>query len=71
MQVTKEARRVCHSVALPVLAYVVLVRLYGKEEPVFSLFKFKQRFVAEVFQAQMTRTEHKWRTQLDQYKRAA
>ncbi len=71
MQVTKEARRVRHSVALPVLAYIVLVRLYAKEEAHFSVFKFKQRFATEVYQEQLTRTEQKWRTKLDQYRLAA
>ena len=71
MQVTKQARRVRHSVALPVLAYVVLVRLYAKEEAHFSVFKFKQRFATEVYQEQLTRTEQKWRTKIDRYRLAA
>ena len=32
MQVTKEAERVTRSVALSVLAYLLLVRLYGYDE---------------------------------------
>ena len=71
MQVTKEAGRVRHSVALPVLAYLLLVRLYGKEEAQFSLLKFKQRFATEVYQEQLTRTEQRWRTKLDRYRLAA
>ena len=71
MQVTKEAGRVRHSVALPVLAYLLLIRLYAKEEAHFSVFKFKQRFATEVYQEQLTRTEQKWRTKLDHYKLAA
>jgi len=71
MQVTKEAGRVRHSVALPVLAYLLLVRLYAKEEAHFSLLKFKQRFATEVYQEQLTRTEQKWRTKFDQYRLAA
>lgn len=70
MQVTKEAGRVRHSVALPVLAYLLLVRLYAKEEAHFSLLKFKQRFATEVYQEQLTRTEQRWRTKLDQYRLA-
>ncbi len=66
MQVTKEAGRVKRSVALPVLAYLLLVRLYAKEEAQFSLFKFKQRFATEVFQEQLTCTERKWQRKLDQ-----
>lgn len=71
MQVTKEAGRVKRAVALPVLAYLLLVRLYAKEEAQFSLFKFKQRFATEVFQEQLTCTERKWQRKLDQYKLAA
>lgn len=71
MQVTREAGRVARSVALPVLAYLVLVRLYAKEESQFSLFKFKQRFVADVFREQMQRTEQRWQGRLDKYRLAA
>lgn len=71
MQVRKEVGRVRHSVALPVLAYLLLVRLYAKEEAPFSVLKFKQRFATEVYQEQLTRTEQKWRTKLDQYRLAA
>jgi hypothetical protein len=71
MQVTKEAARVARSVALPVLAYLLLVRLYAKEEQQFSLFKFKQRLTADVFREQMNRTEGRWKDKLDRYRLAA
>jgi len=44
MQVTKEAGRVGHSVALFVLAYLLLIRLYGRDEALAkdgSLFSSK------------------------------
>jgi len=47
MQVTKEAERVTRSVALSVLAYLLLVRLYGHDEALckeWSRFKLKERF---------------------------
>jgi hypothetical protein len=71
MQVTKEKARVARSVALPVLAYVLLLRLYGKEEPQCGLFKLKQRFAVEVYKKQVTRTERRWQAKLDKYRLAA
>jgi hypothetical protein len=71
MQVTKEKERVARSVALPVLSYLLLLRLYGKEEPHGSLFKLKQRFAVDVYQEQVTRTEQRWRAKLDKYRLAA
>jgi hypothetical protein len=74
MQVTKDPDRVRRSVVLSVVAYLVLVRLYGREKSVqerFSLFDLKQRFTAEVFQEQLNRSEQKWRAKLDQYRAAA
>ncbi|HXG65531.1 MAG TPA: transposase [Blastocatellia bacterium] len=74
MQVTKRAERVERAVALPVLAYLLLVRLYGREEADekrFSLLKLKQRFAADVFQEQLSRNEQKWRKKLDKYRLAA
>src|SRR5205823_13433048 len=59
MQVTKDAGRVGRSVALSVLAYLVLVRLYGRDEALskaWSLFKLKERFIGEVAQEAVTRT---------------
>jgi hypothetical protein len=74
MQVTKEAERVTRSVALSVLAYLLLVRLYGHDEALckeWSLFKLKERFAEEVAQDAVTRTELKWQRKLKQYKHVA
>jgi hypothetical protein len=53
MQVTKESERVGRSVALSVLAYLLFVRLYGRDEACTkdgSLFRLKERFIGEVAQ---------------------
>jgi len=74
MQVTKEAERVRHSVALSILAYLLLVRLYGQDEALakeWSLFKLKERFVGEVAQEAVARTERKWQRKLKQFKDVA
>ncbi|PON12469.1 hypothetical protein C2W62_39445 [Candidatus Entotheonella serta] len=50
MQVRRDADRVARSVALSVCAYLLLVRLYGRDaksgQP-WSLFRLKQRFQAD------------------------
>ena len=49
MQVTKDKARVERSVVLPVLAYLLLLRLYGRSAASrreVSLFALKQRFTA-------------------------
>ena len=74
MQVTKEAERVTRSVNLSVLAYLLLVRLYGHDEALskeWSLFKLKERFAEEVAQDAVTRTELKWQRKLKQYRHVA
>ena len=74
MHVTKEAERVTRSVALSVLAYLLLVRLYGHDEALskeWSVFKLKERFAEEVAQDAVTRTELKWQRKLKQYKHVA
>jgi hypothetical protein len=74
MQVTREAKTVERSVVLSVIAYLVLLRLYGREQWVkegFSAFKLKQRFTADVFQEQLNCSEKKWRGKLDKYRAAA
>jgi hypothetical protein len=74
MQVTKEAERVTRAVALLVLAYLLLVRLYGGDAALrqeWSLFKLKERFAEEVAQDAVTRTELKWQRKLKQYKHVA
>jgi hypothetical protein len=74
MQVTKEERRVQRSVALPVMAYLLLLRLYGSElEPgeSASIFALKRRFSEEAYQEQFDRIEARYEEKLKQYKRAA
>ncbi len=74
MQVTQDAARVSRSVALSVLAYLLVVRLYGKEAQdarAYSLFRLKQRFMADVFQEHVSRAEQRWKNKLDRYRLAA
>lgn len=74
MQVTKEERRVQRSVALPVMAYLLLLRLYGLElepERGASLFGLKQRFIEEAYQEQYDRAESRFKKKLERYQRAA
>ena len=74
MQVTNDKERVTRSVALSVLAYLLLVRLYGREETSTkegSLFKLKERFIGEVAQEAVRRTELKWQRKLKQFKEVA
>ena len=74
MQVTKERERVERSVALSVLAYLLLVRLSGRDEALtkeWSLFKLKERFIGEVAQDAVWRTELKWQRKLKQFKDVA
>ena len=74
MQVTTESERVGRSVVLSVLAYLLLVRLSGRDEALtqeWSLFKLKERFVGEVTQDAVTRTERKWRRKFKQYEDVA
>jgi hypothetical protein len=71
MQVTKEAERVTRSVALSVVAYLLLVRLYGHQEALrkeWSLFKLKERFTEDVAQEHMRRSELRWQRKLKQLK---
>jgi hypothetical protein len=52
MQVTKKEERIQRSVALPVMAYLLLLRLYGwdlKPEQGASLFALKRRFIEEAY----------------------
>ena len=74
MQVTKEAERVTRSVALSVIAYLLLVRLYGHDKRLhkeWSLFKLKERFTEDVTQEHMRRSELRWQRKLKQLKDAA
>jgi Transposase DDE domain len=74
MQVTSEPERVSRAIQLPVLAYLLLLRLYGRElqpDQKVSLFTLKERFTEEVYQEQLDRSEQKWRKKLDQLKAVA
>jgi hypothetical protein len=74
MQVTKDARRVERSVVLSVAAYLLLVRLYGREECIeegFSIFKLKHKFTSDLYQQQLNHLEQKWREKLNTYRAAA
>jgi hypothetical protein len=74
MQVTHDKERVTRSVALSVLAYLLLVRLYGREEALtqaWSLCKLKERFIGEVAQEAVRRTELKWQRKWKQFKDVA
>jgi hypothetical protein len=74
MQGTKTAERVERSGALSVLAYLLLVRLYGHDEALtkdWSLFKRKERFTGEVAQDVVTRTERKWQRKFRPFKDVA
>jgi Transposase DDE domain len=74
MQVTGKENRVRHAMLLPVLAYLLLLRLYGSEleaDNHFSLFTLKHRFMEDVFKERLDRSERKWRKKLDQLKVAA
>jgi hypothetical protein len=73
-QVTRRPERVVHALLLPVLAYLLLLRIYGRTldpEQGASLFALKQRFVEEVAQEHIKRTERKWRRKLEQAQAAA
>jgi len=73
-QVTKASARVGRSGVLSVLASLLLVRLYGRDEAhthAWSLLKRKERFLGEVAQDAVWRTERKWQRQLRQCKDGA
>jgi hypothetical protein len=74
MQVTKEKERVKRAMLLPVMAYVLLLRVYGRElkpDQGFTIFQLKRRFCEEAWQEQFDRSEAKWRKKLDQLRAAA
>lgn len=74
MQVTGKEVRVRHAMLLPVMAYLLLLRLYGSEleaDKGFSLFALKHRFMEDAFKERLDRSEHKWRKKLDQLRVAA
>jgi len=72
--VTRDKARVERSVLLPLLAYLLLLRLYGRSaasRQEVSLFQLKQRFSADVWQEQWQRSEHRWTKKLGHPKLAA
>lgn len=74
MQVTREPERVIKALLLPILAYLLLLRLYGKEvepEKGYSLTVLKQRFVEETFKERLERSDARWRRKLAQLRAAA
>ena len=74
IQVTRRAERVIHALLLPVLAYLLLLRLYGRTlepEQGATLYGLKQRFLEEVTQEHLERTERKWKEKLRQARIAA
>jgi hypothetical protein len=74
MQVTGDPDRVARSVALSVLAYLLLVSWYARDktlEKQFSLFQLKERFRTEVFQAQLSRNKKHWKEKFQRLKPAA
>jgi len=74
MQGTKEAERVTRSVALSVIAYLLLVRVYGQEKTrhkEWSLFKLTERLTADVPQEHRRRSELRWQRKLKQLRDVA
>ena len=74
LQVTKEAERVTRSVTLSVVAYLLLVRLYGHDKTLpqeGSLFTLKERFTEDVAQEHMRQSELRWQRKLKQLKAGA
>ena len=74
MQVTKEKERVKRAMLLPVMSYLLLLRLCGKEldpDQGYTIFQLKRRFCDQTWQEQLDRSEAKWRKKLDEYKAVA
>jgi hypothetical protein len=74
MQVTRDPERVARSVALSVLAYLLLVSLYARDKALekhFSLFQLKERFTMEVFQDQLQRRQKHWKEKFRRLRPAA
>ncbi len=72
MQVTKKEERIQRSIVLPVMAYVLLLRLYAPElqpEQSASLFALQRRFRTEAYQEQFDRSEVRYKKKLAQLKR--
>lgn len=74
MQVTKEKERVKRAMLLPVMSYLLLLRLYGTElspDQGFTIFQLKRQFCDDVWQEQLDRSDAKWRKKFDEYRMAA
>ena len=73
MQVTKQEERIRRSIALPVMAYVMLLRLYADElqpEQRTSFFALQKRFRTEAYQEQLERSEVRFKKRLARLKQA-
>lgn len=74
MQVTKDPQRVERAVILPVMAYLLLLRLYGKDISLnqsFSIFKLKERFIDDVLEKHLFYSDQRWLRKIDKIKAAA
>jgi IS4 transposase len=74
MQVTKKEERIQRSIALPVMAYVLLLRLYADElqsDQRTSFFALQKRFRTEVYQEQFDRSEVRFKKRLARFQRLA
>jgi hypothetical protein len=74
MQVTKKEERIQRSIALPVMAYVLLLQLYAPElkpDQRTSFFALQKRFRAEAYQEQFDRSEVRFKKRLARVQRAA
>ncbi len=72
--VTNDTERVTRAVSLSVLAYLLLVCLYGRAQAstkAWSLFKRTERFIGEVAHEAVRRTERKWQRKFQQCKDVA
>jgi hypothetical protein len=73
-QVTQASARVDRAVARSRLASLLLVRWYGHAEALrqaWSLFKRKDRFMGEVAQEAVPRTERQWQHKVKQFQNVA
>jgi hypothetical protein len=71
MQVTRKEERIQRSIVLPVMAYLLLLRLYGPEfKPGqnASLFLLKRRFAQEAWEDQLSQTETRFRKKWERWK---
>ena len=74
MQVTKKEERIQRSIALPVMAYVMLLRVYAPElqpDQRTSFFALQKRFRTEVYQEQFDRSEVRFKKRLARFQRLA